>query len=220
MIILTISLVLLALLGAPLFTVLAAGGLLASEAADVSPDILIIEMHRLTASPTMISIPLFILAGVLMASGGAAHRLVRFFNAAFGWLPGGLSFVAIGVCAFFTAFSGASGVTILAMGGLLYPMLIDQGYRYRFTNGLLTTSGSLGLLFPPSLAIIFFAIIAGISVEDMFLAGILPGILLMLLLAIYSFYDSGHFNLPVQHFDFNKVMAAMKGCFWELLMPG
>ena len=104
-------LVFIALIGAPLFTVIGAGGLLASQSADISPDILIIEMNRLAASPNMIAIPLFTFAGVLMSNGGAPQRLVDFYRAAFGWMPGGLAIVTIGACAFFTTFSGASGVT-------------------------------------------------------------------------------------------------------------
>jgi len=212
-------LVFITLVGAPLFTVLAAGGILASFASDLSPDILVVEMNRLAASPNMLSLPLFILAGVIMANGAAAERLVRFFKATFGWLPAGLGIVSIGACAFFTAFSGASGVTILALGGLLYPMLIKEGYRHRYTAGLLTTSGSLGLLFPPSLAIIIFSIVAGISIEDMFLAGIIPGVLLLILLTLYSFYDCRHFGLPKHTFSINEITASIKACAWDLLMP-
>jgi tripartite ATP-independent transporter DctM subunit len=212
-------LVLITLVGAPLFTVLAAGGILASFASDLSPDILVVEMNRLASSPNMLSLPLFILAGVIMANGAAAERLIRFFKATFGWLPAGLGIVSIGACAFFTAFSGASGVTILALGGLLYPMLIKEGYRHRYTAGLLTTSGSLGLLFPPSLAIIIFSIVAGISIEDMFLAGIIPGVLLLLLLTLYSFYDCRHFGLPKHTFSINEITASTKACAWDLLMP-
>lgn len=219
MIIAAFLLVLIALIGAPLFSVLAAGGLLASHAAEIAPDILIIEMHRLAATPNMLALPLFTLAGVIMSTGGAPVRLVNFFKAAFGWLPGGLGIVSIGACAFFTAFSGASGVTILALGGLLYPMLIKQGYRYRFTSGLLTTSGSLGLLFPPSLAIIIFSIVAGVSIEHMFLAGIVPGLILILLLSLYSFYDCRNFDLPKETFKFKECINSMKASAFDLLMP-
>ena len=219
MIIAVFLLIFIALVGAPLFTALAAGGLLASSASDISPDILIIEMNRLAASPNMLALPLFTLAGVIMANGGAPHRLVVFYKAALGWLPGGLGIVALITCAFFTAFSGASGVTILALGGLLYPMLREEGYRYRFTSGLLTTSGSLGLLFPPSLAIIIYSIVAGVSIEDMFLAGIIPGLLLMVLLTIYSFYDCRHFDLPKRTFNFDEFLSGGHGCIWDLLMP-
>jgi len=212
-------LIFIALVGAPLFAVLAAGGLLASSASDISPDILIIEMNRLAATPNMLALPLFTLAGVIMANGGAPQRLVRFYEEALGWLPGGLSIVALITCAFFTAFSGASGVTILALGGLLYPMLIDEGYRYRFTSGLLTTSGSLGLLFPPSLAIIIYSIVAGVNIEDMFLAGIIPGLLLIVMLTMYSFFDCRHFNLVKRKFDFQKFLTGAHGCIWDLMMP-
>lgn len=212
-------LIFIALVGAPLFTVLAAGGLLASYAAEISPDILVIEMNRLASSPNMIALPLFTLAGVVMAGGGAAERLVNFYKAAFGWLPGGLAVVSIIACAFFTAFSGASGVTILALGGLLYPMLRKEGYRYRFSYGLITTSGSLGLLFPPSLAIIIFSIVAGINIEDMFFAGIIPGIILMVMLTIYSFYDCRNFSLPKQKFDIKIVLTAARYSIWDLIMP-
>ena len=172
-------LIVLALIGVPLFVVLAGGGLVASYSADISPDILIIEMNRLASTPNMIAIPLFTLAGVLMSSGGAPQRLVDFYRAAVGWMPGGLAIVTIGSCAFFTSYSGASGVTILALGALLYPILVGEGYRERFSLGLLTTSGSLGLLFPPSLAILVYGIVAGVSIEKMFFAGIVPGLLLM-----------------------------------------
>ena len=185
----TLLLVVIALIGAPLFTVIAAGGLLASHSADISPDILIIEMNRLASSPNMIAIPLFTFAGVLMSSGGAPERLVNFYRAALGWMPGGLAIVAIGSCAFFTAYSGASGVTILALGGLLYPILRGEGYKERFSLGLLTSSGSLGLLFPPSLAILIYGIVAGVSIESMFFAGLVPGSLLMIMLALYSIFQ-------------------------------
>ncbi|MCK4951542.1 MAG: TRAP transporter large permease subunit, partial [Gammaproteobacteria bacterium] len=159
MIIAVIILVLIALIGAPLFVVLGAGGLLASYNSEIDPVGLIIELNRLASSPNLLAIPLFTLAGVTMAEGGAPYRLIRLFNAIFGWMPGGLAIVAIVSCAFFTAFSGASGVTILALGGLLYPMLVSAGYRDRFSLGLLTSSGSIGLLFPPSLAILLYGIV-------------------------------------------------------------
>ncbi len=215
----TIALVVIALIGAPLFIVIAAGGLLASFNTGISPDILIVEMHRLATSPNMIAIPLFTFAGVLMSGGGAPRRLVNFYRAALGWMPGGLAIVAIGACAFFTTFSGASGVTILALGGLLYPILKGEGYQDTFSLGLLTTSGSLGLLFPPGLAIIVYAIVAGVSIENMFLAGIVPGILLMIMLALYSM-TQGCKNQVIKHkFNINTLLAATRGSIWDLLMP-
>ena len=212
-------LVVLALLGVPLFVVLAAGGLLASHAADISPDILIIEMNRLATSPNMIAIPLFTFAGVLMSSGGAPQRLVNFYRAALGWMPGGLAIVTIGSCAFFTAYSGASGVTILALGGLLYPILVGEGYRDRFSLGLLTTSGSLGLLFPPSLAILIYGIVAGVGIDKMFLAGIVPGTLLMIILAIYSMIHGAQLHVVKHEFDFNTLLASTRGAIWDIFLP-
>lgn len=214
-----IVLVVIALIGAPLFTVIAAGGLLTSYSADISPDILVIEMHRLAASPNMIAIPLFTFAGVLMSSGGAPQRLVNFYRAALGWMPGGLAVVTIGSCAFFTSYSGASGVTILALGGLLYPMLRGEGYKERFSLGLLTTSGSLGLLFPPSLAILIYGIVAGVGIEKMFLAGIVPGTLLMIILAIYSMAYGTKSHVIKHEFELNALLASIKGCIWDLLLP-
>ena len=215
----TILLIVIALIGAPLFTVIAAGAILASYSADISPDIIIIEMHRLAASPNMIAIPLFTFAGVLMSSGGAPRRLVDFYRAAFGWMPGGLAIVTIGACAFFTTFSGASGVTILALGGLLYPILRGEGYKENFSLGLLTTSGSLGLLFPPSLAILVYGIVAGVSIEKMFFAGLVPGILLILMLSAYSIVHGNRSYVVKHKFDINTLLAAAKGSAWDLFLP-
>ena len=214
-----IILVVLALVGVPLFVVLGAGGLLASHAADISPDILIIEMNRLASSPNMIAIPLFTFAGVLMSSGGAPRRLVNFFRAAFGWMPGGLAIVTIGACAFFTSYSGASGVTILALGGLLYPILVGEGYREKFSLGLLTTSGSLGLLFPPSLAILIYGIVAGVNIEKMFLAGIVPGTLLIIILAIHSIIHGRQLHVIKHEFDVKTLTTATRGAIWDIFLP-
>ncbi len=212
-------LVLLALVGAPLFVVLAGGGLLASNYADISPDILIIEMHRLASTPNMIAIPLFTFAGVLMANGGAPQRLVNFYRAALGWMPGGLAIVTIGTCAFFTSYSGASGVTILALGGLLYPILVGEGYHERFSLGLLTTSGSLGLLFAPSMAIMIYSIVAGVGIDKMFLAGVVPGALLMIMLAIYSMVHGSHLHVAKHAFDFKTLVVTARGAIWDIFLP-
>ncbi len=219
MIAVTILLIVIALIGAPLFTVIAAGAILASHSADISPDIIIIEMHRLAASPNMIAIPLFTFAGVLMSSGGAPQRLVNFYRAAFGWMPGGLAIVTIGACAFFTTFSGASGVTILALGGLLYPILRGEGYKEKFSLGLLTTSGSLGLLFPPSLAILIYGIVAGVSIEHMFFAGMVPGLLLMFMLSAYSMYHGNKSHVVKHKFELSILLTTIKGCLWDIFLP-
>lgn len=219
MLVATLALIIIALIGAPLFTVIAAGGILASHGADISPDILIIEMNRLASSPNMIAIPLFTFAGVVMSAGGAPQRLLAFYRAAFGWMPGGLAIVTIGACAFFTTFSGASGVTILALGGLLYPILKGEGYKEKFSLGLLTTSGSLGLLFPPSLAILIYGIVAGVSIENLFFAGVVPGLLLIVMLSLYSMYQ-GNKSQVVQHeFNAGILLTTFKGCGWDLFLP-
>ena len=214
-----IILILIALIGAPLFTVLASGALLASYSEDISPDILIIEMNRLASSPNMIALPLFILAGVIMAHGGAPKRLVAFYRANFGFLPGGIAVVTLISCAFFTMFSGASGVTILALGGLLYPILKNEGYPQNFNLGLLTTSGSLGLLFPPSLAIIIYGIVANVSIEEIFLAGLLPGLLLIIMLSMYSAYIGRKHTVKHHAFVFNEAASTCKGSLFDLLLP-
>ena len=214
-----VFLVLIAALGVPLFVVLGAGSLVASYAADLDPAVLLIEMLRLTSSPNLMAIPLFTLAGVTLARGGAPQRLVQLFNTGFGWMPGGLAIVALMSCAFFTAFSGASGVTILALGGLLYPMLLRENYSKRFSLGLLTSSGSLGLLFPPSLAVLLYGIISGVSIEQLFTAGIVPGTILLVMLALYAMVTSRRIGIPRHPFSFTALVSAAKDGFWDILLP-
>ena len=146
----------LALLGIPLFIIMATFALVAFSFADVSASAVVVEIYRLASAPTLLSIPLFTFAGYMMAESNSPKRLLRLANAALGWLPGGVAIVSLVICAFFTAFTGASGVTIIALGGLLYPILIEEQYSEKFSLGLITTSGSLGLLFPPSLPIILY----------------------------------------------------------------
>ena len=212
-------LVLLALLGLPLFVALAGGSLLATFNAGLDPALLAVELNRLASSPYLASIPLFTFAGVVLAAGGAPERMIQLFNALVGWLPGGMAGVTLTSCAFFTAFSGASGVTILALGGLMFPMLLHAGYRERFNLGLLTTSGSLGLLFPPSLAILLYGIVAGVSIDKLFLAGIVPGLLLMLILALYCLYIGRKTNAPRHRFSLRTLGRASKEGFWDMLLP-
>lgn len=216
---LIILIVLLATLGLPLFAALGAGGLLATHNADLDAAVLIIELNRLASSPNLTAIPLFTLAGVVLAAGGAPQRLIRLFNALIGWLPGGLAGVALLACAFFTAFSGASGVTILALGGLLLPMLMSVGYRERFSLGLLTSSGSIGLLFPPSLPVLLFGIVAGVNIDDLFLAGALPGLLLLVMVGLYCMVTGVAQNIPRQPFTTAAMLHALREGLWDLLLP-
>lgn len=214
-----IALVAFAALGVPLFIILAAGGLVSVWSADLDPAVLLIEMMRLASSPNLMAIPLFTLAGVILSKGGAPDRLIKLFNAAFGWMPGGLAVVALTACAFFTALSGASGVTILALGGLLYPMLLREGYTQRFSLGLLTSSGSLGLLFPPSLVVLLYGIVAGVNIEQMFVAGLLPGLLLLLMLALYSVYKGKKLAIRRLAFSWAGLARAARVGVWDILLP-
>ncbi len=219
MIILLFIVVLLALLGLPLFIALAAGGLYASFATDLNPSILIIELYRLANQPNLMTIPLFTLAGMTMAAGGSPQRLIKLFNALLGWMPGGLAMASIVACAFFTAFTGASGVTIIALGGLLYPLFMQSNYPERFTLGLLTSSGSLGLLFPPSLAILLYGIVSGTNIDELFLAGIVPGLILLVLLSLYSYKSARSWNNPRHPFSWRVLASAARHTLWDILLP-
>jgi len=232
MIIFVIVLILLALLGTPLFTIMGLGSLVAFQAEDISAAAVISEMTRLASSPVLVSIPLFTFAGYLFAEGGTAARLVRFSRALFGWMPGGLAIVSLLVCAVLTAFTGASGVTIVAAGGLLMPALIQDGYRERFSLGLLTTSGSLGLLFPPSLPLILYSYVAssaggGLSldpsqaptVDRLFLAGVLPGAFLIFALSLLSVREGLTQKLVRTPFSWSRLGTAIRSAVWEIPLP-
>jgi C4-dicarboxylate transporter, DctM subunit len=208
-----------ALLGTPLFVIMGLSALAAFSFTDVDSSAVAVEIYRIASAPTLLTIPLFTLAGYLMAESNSPKRLLRFADAALGWMPGGIAIVSLVICAFFTAFTGASGVTIIALGGLLYPILKSEGYSEKFSMGLITTSGSLGLLFPPSLPIILYGIVAGVDILDLFKAGIAPGILLIVVLAAWSIKNGYSINLARKPFLWNELWLAFKGCFWELLLP-
>jgi C4-dicarboxylate transporter DctM subunit len=177
------------------------------------------EMYTLATNPVLLTIPLFTFAGYLMAESKTPQRLVKLSRALFAPLPGGLAIVSLIACAFFTAFTGASGVTIIALGGLLYPVLIKEKYSEKFTLGLLTTSGSLGLLFPPSLAIIIYGLVAGVSINQLFVAGILPGIFLIVMLSVYSVKWGGSRRVSRVPWEWPKVKSALYDARWELPIP-
>src|SRR5947207_1615954 len=158
-----VLLIALAFAGSPLFSIIGAVGLLAFLAAGIDTSAIIVEMYRLASAPTLVAIPLFTFAGYMLAESKTPKRLVALSQAFFGWMPGGLAVVTLVSCAVFTAFTGASGVTIIALGGLLYPILVQEKYSEKFALGLLTTSGSLGLLFPPSLPLILYSMVASNS---------------------------------------------------------
>jgi tripartite ATP-independent transporter DctM subunit len=223
---------LLAFLGTPLFVVLALLALVAFWSQGIASASVPAEMLRLATSPVLIAIPLFTFAGYLFAESRTPDRLVRLTRAAFGWIPGGIALVAMVACAVFTAFTGASGVTIVAMGGLLMPALLKEGFSQRFSLGLLTTSGSLGLLFPPSLPLILYAYVASVSagglllesaqaptVDRLFLAGILPGLLLLAVLSLLSIRQGRRLAGGRHPFRWGELAGAVKGAFWEIPLP-
>ena len=210
---------LLAIAGTPLFTVIAALALISFHRTDIDLTVVFIEMYRLAETPTLTAIPLFAFTGFLLAESRAADRLVRVSQALLGWLPGGLAIMATIVCALFTAFTGASGMTIVALGGLLYPALIRQGYREGFSLGLLTTSGSLGLLFPPSIPLIMYGIVADTPIDQLFVAGIVPGIILVGTVSLYCLFTGARTDSPTQHRAPGELLQALVESAWELLLP-
>jgi C4-dicarboxylate transporter, DctM subunit len=217
-----IAILAVALLGTPLFVVMSLGALVAFTLVETPVSAVVVEIYRLSSAPTLITIPLFTLAGYLMAESKSPQRLLALANATFAQLPGGVAIVSLVICAFFTAFTGASGVTIIALGGLLYPILISEGYTKKFSYGLITTSGSLGLLFPPSLPIILYGLVAKVDIDQLFLAGLIPGVLLIVILSAWSIFNSGkgQKERPAQvKFSWSKWWIAFKGCFPETLLP-
>lgn len=220
----SLLLVLLALLGAPLFIVIAAGAMYGFYQAEIDLSVMAIEFYRIAEMPVLLAIPLFTFAGYLLSESRAPQRLVRLTRALLGWMPGGLALVSLVACALFTAFTGASGVTIVALGALLYPAMVQEGYAENFSLGLVTTSGSLGLLFAPALPLILYAIVAQqlgvagpISVDDMFLAGILPGVLMLTLLAGWSFWSSR--GRKLSSFSWSEARQALRESIWEIPLP-
>jgi tripartite ATP-independent transporter DctM subunit len=174
---------------------------------------------NLVSSSTLPAIPLLTVAGYVLAEGGAARRLVRAYKGMFGWMPGGVAVMATMVCAVFTTFTGASGVTILAVGGLLLPALLEDKYPERFSVGLVTASGSLGLLFPPSLPVILYAVVAGTAIDHLFIGGLLPGILMVLLVAAYGVWTGVRAGAPRQAFAPREAGLALWDAKWDLGLP-
>lgn len=210
---------LIALLGAPLFVIFGAISLIAFHSAGIDSSAIIIEMNRLASAPALSAIPLFTFAGYMIAESKSPERLINLSKALFGWMPGGLALMTIVACAFFTAFTGASGVTIIALGGLLYPLLVKEKYPDNFSMGLVTTCGSVGLMFPPSLPLILYGLISGASIDQLFKAGILPGVFIIVVLAIYSFVISGRAKVQRQPFSFAELRKATRDASWEVPLP-
>ncbi len=219
MMLLAPGLILLALLGAPLFAIIAASALWGFWKSGIDLQVIAIEFFGIAEMPILLAIPLFTFAGYLLSESNAPHRLVRLTRALLGWMPAGLAIVSLVACAFFTAFTGASGVTIIALGALLFPALNEAGYPQRFNLGLVTSAGSLGLLFAPSLPLILYGVVAEISIEDLFLAGILPGFLMLLVLSAYSVWKNRAIRVPIGDFSWAEVAAATRAAAWEIPLP-
>ncbi|MEK7722120.1 MAG: TRAP transporter large permease subunit, partial [Elusimicrobiota bacterium] len=210
---------LLAFLGAPVFTLIGAGSIYLFSGAQIDSSAVIVEMLRLASLPALIAIPLFTFSGYMLAESKAPQRMLALAEAMFGALPGGLAVVALFTTALFTAFTGASGVTIIALGGLLYPMLSKQGYPEKFTLGMLTTTGSLGLLFPPSLPIILYGLVAKINIDTLFKAALLPGALLLAALSVYALFIARKAGIKATPFRMAELKKAARGAAWEIPLP-
>ena len=219
MIVVSLLLVILAVLGAPLFAIIATSAMVGFHNNDTELMTMALELMSIANTPVLTAIPLFTFAGYVLSESKAPQRLVRLTNAMFGWMPGGLALVCLAACAFFTAFTGASGVTIIALGAILYPALKQDGYGDRFNLGLVTSSGSLGLLFAPSLPLILYGVVADVSIDDLFRAGILPGLVMLIMLGGYSIWVNRHNRKPVGEFSIREVGAALREAVWELPLP-
>jgi len=211
--------VVLMFIGTPVFVIISGLTLYLFLSSQIDISAIIIEMHRMATTPVLVAIPLFTFAGYMLSESGAPRRLIRLSNAVLGWLPGGLAVIALICCALFTALTGATGLTIIALGGILLPAMMRSRYPELFSLGLLTTSGTLGLLFPPSLPLIVYAIVANIRIDQLFVAGILPGILLVVLLAVYSVIRAARTQVPMTAFDTRELRGALREMVWELPLP-
>jgi len=213
-----------ALLGAPVFVAMGGLALLLFFRDGTPVAAVSAEVYRLVASPTLPAIPLLTACGYVLAESNASERLVRFFRSLFGWMPGGIAVMVAAVCAVFTTFTGGSGVTIIALGGLVYPILRKDGYSEGFSLGLVTASGSLGLLFPPSLPVILYSVVASardmsVPADSLYLAGLVPGMLLVVLTAIYGIYVGRHVASSRQRFSWRELAASSWKAKWELALP-
>jgi tripartite ATP-independent transporter DctM subunit len=217
---LVILFLVLASLGAPMFAVLAAFALLGFYISDIQFAALIVDIYsQFSNQPVLYTIPIFTFGGFILAESKASLRVVNFSQSILGWLPGGLAIVSLVACVFFTSFTGASGVTIIALGGLLYPALMKEKYSDNFSLGLLTTSGSLGLLFFPSLPIIIYGVVSGTSIPQLFAAGLIPGIFLIIVLSLYSIVVAKRSGATRTKTSLKKIRQATSEAKWELFIP-
>jgi len=206
-------------LGAPVFSVFAAAALLGWAMDGTSISVVGTDLFRLSSNFVLITIPLFTFAGYLLGESGAPHRLVKLSRAFFGWMPGGLAIVSILACSLFTAFTGASGVTIVALGALLLPALLQDRYRENFSLGLVTTGGSLGLLFAPSVPLIIYGVITETPISDMFIAGVIPGVLMLIVLCGFGVFVAVRSEIRRTPFHWRPVAQSLWEAKWEVPLP-
>ena len=211
-----LGIILLALLGVPLFAIIGLSGLASFYNAEIDTAAIFIELYRVASNPTLIAIPLFTFSGFILAHGKTAERLTRLSQSILRGAPGGIPLAILIACAFFTALTGASGVTIIALGGLLYPLLLKEKYGENFSLGMITSSGSLGLLFPPSLPLILYGLVAQISIDKLFIAGIVPGLLMILIVSAYAITRS---TRSTESFSWTEAKSALIEAGWELPLP-
>jgi len=214
-----LSILLLAFLGTPLYAIIGLTAYISFYNADIDSAAIFIELYRVASTPTLIAIPLFTLAGFMLANGKTPERLTRLSQAFLGGIRGGVPLAVLFACAFFTAFTGASGVTIIALGGLLYPLMLKEKYGEDFSLGLLTSSGSLGLLFPPSIPLILYGIVAQVSVDQLFIAGLIPGLLMIAIIGGYSMWRSRAPQISITSFDLILAKKALRDAIWEIPLP-
>lgn len=215
----TLFVLILIAIGLPLFAAVGLSAVFQFFSAGIDPTVVIVELYKIASAPTLLAIPLFTLTGYILAESKAPKRLFNLADALLGWMPGGVAIVSLVTCALFTCFTGASGITIIAIGGLIYPILMSKKYSENFSLGLITSSGSLGLLFPPSLPLILYGIVASVSINKLFIAGIIPGIFLIILLSLYSIKNDTSKQTSEKSFSIKKSFAALKDAIWELPIP-
>ncbi|MEW6535017.1 MAG: TRAP transporter large permease subunit [Candidatus Auribacterota bacterium] len=208
-----------ALIGLPLFCVIGGIAIYSFINAEIDSSAIIIEMVRLASAPMLLAIPLFTFTGYVLAESKAPERMVNLSRALFGWMPGGVPIVVIITCALFTAFTGASGVTIIALGGLLYPILLAQKYSEDFSIGLITSAGCLGLLIPPSLPLILYGVVSETPIDRLFMAGVIPNLLLIVLLSLYSIRKGFIRNKPRTPFSWKELIRTIKEAAFEIPLP-
>lgn len=208
-----------AVVGAPVFVAMGGIALALFFKDSVPVSAVTADIYRLMLSPTLPAVPLLTACGYVLAESRASQRLVQFFRALLGWMPGGMAVLVALVCALFTTFTGGSGVTIMALGGLLYPILRDDKYPEGFSLGLVTASGSLGLLLPPSLPVILYAIVASVPADSLYIAGLVPGLLLIVIVALYGISVGRRVKSPRQPFSWREVLVTGWRAKWELSVP-